>query len=260
MNRWLIFLLVIGLLRHEQIVAQTHTIDSLRLLLKANTYPDTARLRQLRLLGRELLPSNLSQSITLLQEALVLSRKLSDLKSESNILISLGTTARLHANYTLARHYTHQAQLLFTRRKDWSGLAKSYLQLSLIESVPGNNLVAALQAALTGISFAEKANDFVTQTQLQYALGDIYFKLGDYKNALSALETTLKNGQKIDDKYVVAAALNLLGNIHRMLKNWPRALVYFQRAAIVNRALDDTQSANKLITCWPYGMAQPHYL
>jgi two-component system NtrC family sensor kinase len=243
MKRWLALLVAFGLLHLNPLAAQTRVSDSLRTLLRVQTAPDTMRVRRLQTLSNQFLANDLPQAIALLQEALTLSRRLNYPRGEGNVLISLGTVARLQANYPLARRYTQQAKVLFSRRGDWRGLAKTYLQLSLIDGVPGNNPVAALQAALQGIAYAEKARDRVTHSQLQFALGNIYVQLGNYSDALTVLQATLKTGQAIGDKYVVAATLNLLGNTYKMLKNWPQALAYFQRSARLNRQLGDLKSA-----------------
>jgi two-component system NtrC family sensor kinase len=223
-------------------VAQTRTVDSLRALLKAAVRPDTVRVRRLRMLAKELLASDLPQSISLLNEALALSRRIPDPKQEGNILISLATAARRQTNYTLARSYTQQAKAVFTRRNDWAGLGKTYLQLSVIDMVQGNSS-SAMRAALQGLPYAERAGDRVIQTQLQATLGSIYVQLGNYTDALPALRAALKNGRAIHNEPVVAASLNLLGNTYKMLRNWPQALSYFQQSVSLNQKTGDTKSA-----------------
>jgi two-component system NtrC family sensor kinase len=243
MKRWLALFIIFWLFRLNPLVAQTRVADSLRSLLHTQVAADTIRVRRLQRLSNIFLASDLPQANALLQEALALSRHLQYSRGESNALISLGTVARLQADYPLARRYTQLAKTLFIRRNNWSGLAQTYLQLSLIESVPGNNLVAALRAALQGLSYAEKAHDRITQTQLQATLGGIYVQLGNYTDALPVLQATLRNGQAIGDEYVVASALNYLGNTYRMLENWPQAIIYLRRSAALNRKLGDMKSA-----------------
>jgi two-component system NtrC family sensor kinase len=243
MARWLALLVVFGLLHWHSFAAQPRVADSLRTLLREHNALDTMRVRRMQALSTELLISDLPQAASLLREALVLSQHLGYSRGVGSALISLGTVARLQANYPLARRYTQQAKSLFIRRADWEGLAQTSLQLSLIESVPGNNLVAALRAALQGIAYAEKTTDRATQTQLQFALGSIYVQLGNYSDALPVLQATLRSGQTIGDQYVVAATLSLLGDTYKRLKNWPKSLTYFRRSAQLNRKLGDLKSA-----------------
>ena len=243
MKCWLVLFLAIELLRLPALAVQSHPADSLRALLRTHATPDTMRVRRLHALSNEFLATDLPQAIGLLQQELTLSRHLHYARGEGSALISLGTAARLQANYSLARRYTQQAQQLFTRQRNRRGLAQTYLQLSLIESVPGNNMVAAMRAALRGVSYAEQAGDRITQVQLQATLGGIYVQLGNYTDALPVLQATLKNGRSVGDEYVVASALNYLGNTYKQLKRWPQALMYFRRAAQLNRKLGDLKSA-----------------
>jgi two-component system NtrC family sensor kinase len=238
----LVFLLAAGLVYSTPTVAQTRAVDSLQALLKAATRPDTVRIRRLRMLAKETLASDLPQSIRLLNEALALSQSIPDPKQEGSILISLATAARRQTNYALARDYTQQAKAVFTRSNDWAGLGKTYLQLSVIDMVQGNS-GSAMRAALQGLPYAERAGDRVIQTQLQATLGSIYVQLGNYTDALPVLRAALKNGRAVHNDPVVAASLNLLGNTHRMLRNWPQALSYFQQSVSLNQKTGDTKSA-----------------
>ncbi|TVT40125.1 two-component sensor histidine kinase [Hymenobacter setariae] len=242
MVRWLVFLLVGGLLWSPPLSAQTRPVDSLRALLRAAAQPDTTRVRRLRMLARELIATNLPQAVGLLHEALALSRQLHAVTDEGNILISLATAARRQTNYALARRYTQQAKTLFTRSADKTGLAKTYLQLSAIEMVQGV-YTAAMRAALQGLTYAEQTPDHTTKTQLQIILGSIYVQLNNYTDALPVLRAALGNAQAIHDEYAIASVLNLLGNSYKSLKRWPQALTFFQRSAKLNRKLGDTESA-----------------
>ena len=243
MNRWLTLLLLLTtVLLGRPLAAQMRAADSLRTLLDAATRPDTTRVRRLRMLARELIASDLPQTISLLQEALVLCRRLPDPANEGYVLITLATTARLRNDYALARRYTQQALLLFTRRADWTGLGKTYLQLSIIAMVQGDN-TAALRAALQGLPYAERAHDRETQAQMQSTVGGIYVQIGNYAEALPMLQAALKNAQAIGDSYAVAATLNQLGSTYQLLHNWTRALIYFQQSAQLNRKLHNLKSA-----------------
>jgi two-component system NtrC family sensor kinase len=242
MKRWLALIVAASLLSFKPIAAQDRVADSLRALLKTDPRADTLQVHRLQALAGELMVSNLPQSVSLLNEALALSKRLQYSRGEGDALISLGTTARLKTDYFLARRYAQQAKTLFSRTANRRGLGKAYLQLSLIEMVQGN-LTLALQAALSGLPYAEQAGDRVTQTQLLVSIGGTYVKLGNYNDALPVLRTVLQNGQRLRDDYVVASALSLLGNTYQILNDWPKALAYFQRSARLNRKLGDLQSA-----------------
>jgi signal transduction histidine kinase len=104
------------------------------------------------------------------------------------------------------------------------------------------NPAAGLRAALKGLSYAEHAHDRRTQTRLQLALGNTYMHLSNYSDALTTLQTTLRNAQAQHDEHVVASALSLLGNTYQKMKKWPIALGYYRRAVQLNRRLGDSRS------------------
>ncbi len=217
-------------------------VDSLYALLKMDARLDTTRVQRYQMLS-DLLADDLSQVIAFSQKALVLSRRLHYPKGEGSALISLGTAARRQDNFSLARRYARQALAVFAQSHDLSGQARAYLQLSLIDEMTGVNLVAALQTALKGLTYADRAHDYETQLYLQYTLGDIYIKLGNYTDALLTLQATLAHGQKLNNYLVVGVTLTLLGRTHRLLKHWPQATRYFQRAVRLHRQMGDISSA-----------------
>ena len=241
MKRWLILLLVVGVLRVDLLAAQTRTADSLQTLLRANGRLDTLRVRRLQALSGELIMTDLPKSIAVLERALALSRRLPDVRGEGQCLIRLGTLYRLRADFAQARRYTQQALALFTRRADPAGLGKTYLQLSFIEMVQ-QNPASALQAALQGLPYAERAHDRMTQTRLQLTIGNTYLLLGNYPDALTSLRATLQSARAQGDEHVVASVLSLLGNTYQKLKKWPTALGYYRQAIRLNRRLGDLRS------------------
>ena len=243
MNYRLALAIVFGLLRLGPLAAQSRPADSLRVLLAQSKQLDTTRVRRLQALSDQLLARDHAQASTLAKQALALSRRLHYPAGEGNALIGLATIARLQDNYPLARRCTQQALALYAHHRNAGGLAKAYLQLSLIDEVPGANLVTALREALQGLKYAEQAHRPTTQLYLQYTLGDIYVQLGDYATALETLRVTLRNARQQDNEPVIAATLNLLGNIHKTLRHWPEALACFRRSTQLYRKLGDLQSA-----------------
>ncbi|OGX88351.1 hypothetical protein BEN48_09710 [Hymenobacter glacialis] len=222
--------------------AQTRTADSLRTLLSNETRRDTTRAIRLQLLSNETMLADLPQAIALLEQSLALCRALNYPVGEGKALVRLGTLYRRQENYPQARQYTQQAQALFRRRGDLAGLAKTYLQLSFINLAVGD-LVASLRAAVTGLPYAEKAGDQLTHGRLQVAVGSVYVQSGNHEEALPVLKKALKAVDAQADKYMVVAALNLLGNTYQLRKNWDEALACFQRSERLNNELGDEQSA-----------------
>ncbi|RZK32070.1 MAG: tetratricopeptide repeat protein [Hymenobacter sp.] len=235
----LILAVLTGVLLSHTLGSQTPAADSLRALLRKTQRQDTIRTQRLQSLATYLVASDLPQTTKLYTKALGLSQRLGYLRGEGNALIGLGTAARRQINYPLARRYTQQALAVFKRCHGQRGLARTYLQLSLIDEVPGANLVSALRMALKGLAYAEHVGDAETTVYLQYTLGDIYMQLGNYADALAMLQVTLTAGRKLGKEPVVAATLNLLGSTQQLLKYLPQAMAYFRQAAQLHRKLGD---------------------
>jgi two-component system NtrC family sensor kinase len=244
MKCWSAFVPILCLMRVVALATQlAHPVAIPQALLKQTAGPDTTSVQRLQARANDLLARNPAQAVVLAQEALVLSRRLHYPAGEGYALTSLATAARLQTNYALARRYTQQAYAVAARRHDLGALATACLQLSLIDEVPGANLVTALREALQGMTYAEQAQKPVTKLYLHYTLGDIYIQLGDYTTALAVLQTTLRDGQRLGNEPVVAATLNLLGNTHKILRRWPQALACFRRSTQLYRQLGDLKSA-----------------
>ena len=233
--------LAFGLAGSFSVAAQTRAADSLRVLLRNEARNDSTRAIRLQLLSNETMLADLPQAIVLLEQSLALSRKIQYPVGEGKALVRLGTLYRRQGNYPQARQYTQQAQELFTRRNDGAGMAKTYLQLSFINMEMGD-LVASLKAAITGLPYAEKAGDQLTHGRLQVAMGSVYVQSRNHEEALPVLKKALTEVDAQKDRYMVVAALNLLGNAYQQRKNWAEALAYFQRSERLNSELGDQQS------------------
>ena len=202
------------------------------------TWPDTARVRQLLRTAQQWSTANIPRAIQLSHEALELARQVRDSVGEGLALLRLSTLHRRHNDFALARQLARQAQALFVRRRDRPGQGRAWLQLSLIDMLQGNP-VPALASALNGLRLAEQVGDLQTKIRLQAILGDIYYKMGSYDDALHVLQTALAGGQRTGDQQVTLIALNGLGNSFQMLKKWPQALHYYKRALTLSQQLGD---------------------
>lgn len=240
-HRLLLFLLL-ALLPAVPGYAQTRTTDSLRALLRANPRADTTRVRRLQALGMELLLPALPQAIEAMKQALVLSRQLRDSVGEGQALMRLATFHRRAADNAAAQRYNQEARAFYKRRHDLAGIGKTYQQEAWIE-LQLEHPTVALQAALRGLPYAEKAGDKIGMTRLQVIIGTIYVQLENAKEAVAVLRPALRSAEALDDKFMIAGALNMLGNAYRIQKNWPLAVSYLQRAVRKNHEVNDLESA-----------------
>jgi two-component system NtrC family sensor kinase len=238
---WLILLFAFGL-RPDLLKAQPRTADSLQAVLQANTRPDTTRVRRLQALSAALFMDDAPQSTAVLEQALALSRQLHDSVGMGQELLGMGTRYRRRAAYGRARQYTQEAQTLFTKRRDMVGLANTFLQWSLIENEQANP-AAALRAALRGLPYAEKSHNLKIVNRTRVAIGGVYLQLDNYQDALAVLLPIFRNPAAVGDEYMIASALNLVGNCYRKLNDQPRALRYLRRSVKLNRKTGDVLNA-----------------
>ncbi|GAB3867139.1 hypothetical protein GCM10028824_08880 [Hymenobacter segetis] len=220
------------------VAGQVPHAPNMRPALPRPARPDTARVRQLLQAAQQWSSTDIPRAIRLSQQALVLARQLRDSAGEGQALLRLSTLHRRHNDFALARRLARQAQALFVRLRDRQGQGRAWLQLSLIDMLQGNP-VPALASALKGLRLAEQAGDLQTKIRLQATLGDIYYKMGSYDEALPVLQIALAGGLRTHDQQVTLLALNGLGNSFQMLKKWPQAIYYYQRALVLSRQLGD---------------------
>ncbi|WP_210519423.1 tetratricopeptide repeat-containing sensor histidine kinase [Hymenobacter terricola] len=221
-------------------LGQTPRIDSLRRLLRTDLRADTVRVRRLQALAQEWSVANAPQATRLSREALALARQLGDVVGEGRALLDLSKVSRRQADYEAARRYAQQAKNLYARHHNRLGLGRSWLQLSLVDLMQGNS-VPALASSLKGLALAEQTGDVQTRTRLQATMGSIYYRMGNYNEALPVLQAALKNGQELGDQQLVLMSLNVLGNSFQMLKKWPQAVAYYHRALRLSQQVGDVQ-------------------
>ena len=234
---WLLFLLLLATAG----MAQSRAADSLRHLLSTQPRADTVRVQRLHALVLELAVPDAPQALVLSRQALRLSRQLTDSAAIGRSLLWLSILHRRLPDYDSARYYTRLAQRLYALRHDRPREARACLELSLI-AAQQSNLTVALKWALRGLHLAQQTPDRAVQTQLRAIIGDTYGKLGDYASATPILHRALRDGRRLGDQQVAAAALNSLGSVYQAQKNWPEALHYFQQAVVVCARIGDMQN------------------
>jgi two-component system NtrC family sensor kinase len=198
---------------------------------------DTMRVRQLQAQVNKL-SADSPQALALAQQALALARQLHDARGEAAAQLKLAYLYRLRTQYGLGRQAAQHAQQLFARLGNKGQEAKSYMQLSTIESLKGNP-VPALTLGLRGLRLAEQAGDPQILGRLQATLGLLYTNLEDYPAAISLTRAAQQSAQQVHDSVMIAVTLGSLGSIYAGQKKWPEALRYFQQSQEIERQLHD---------------------
>ncbi|MBD2207646.1 CHAT domain-containing protein [Calothrix sp. FACHB-1219] len=72
-------------------------------------------------------------------------------------------------------------------------------------------------------------------------IGNVYYDLGDYKQAITYQQQALDIAQAINDRDLAARALNNLGSNYRALGDLPQAIAYYQQALAIARQIQDLE-------------------
>ncbi|MGB0887356.1 MAG: tetratricopeptide repeat protein [Vicingaceae bacterium] len=133
---------------------------------------------------------NISLSISLGEEAKLISEENFYTKGLAESLIQLGKTYQNYSNYGEAMKAALQAMELFRGLNDYSGESVCLDILGGVYNFLGD-YNKRLDCNLKCLALREKANDIPTQLSTTNNIGDTYMEMGDYKNALKYFEHCL---------------------------------------------------------------------
>ena len=79
-------------------------------------------------------------------------------------------------------------------------------------------------------------------------MGLIYYEIKNYNKALEYYERSLKLKLNIDDKIGIASSLNNIGIIHLVLDNYEKALEYYEKSLKIRSEIDDKLGIGSSLT------------
>ncbi len=170
------------------------------------------------------------------QKALVLSQKMSNKQLESSLLGNIGNIHADLKEYDKAlanyRAYLSTAQSLNNRPDEIKALSNIAIVYNDTENFEEG--VSYLEKALA-LAKLEENNLFIAAITNNLALA--YKKLGQNKNALIRYQEAANLAQQIGNKYIEASALNSIGKINVLLKNYDLAETNARKALALSKEI-----------------------
>jgi tetratricopeptide (TPR) repeat protein len=143
------------------------------------------------------------------------------------------------SDYVHAEAAIQQALALAKRETDQEGYARCLARLGMLAWRQGSYEKAeelhndALTLVLT------EQNYQAVQAEIYYGLGLVYREQGKYEKAVEAFEHNQLLASELSNRINEARALNALGSVEHMRRNYQNAIVYYKKALGVRETVGD---------------------
>lgn len=173
-----------------------------------------------------------------LVKALVIAKKLKDIRLEGDVLNAMGVAYQRLGNLELAQDYYQQG--LFKRREadDQIGMATSMSNLATVHSIQGQH-ADAINYLQQSLAVYESLNDIEGKANAYNELGILAEEQGFYERALDNYRQALSLRINLGDEWLKAESMNNIGFIYYLLSNPENALVYWQQAEQTYQKVQD---------------------
>ena len=220
---------IIILLSHYLIVFSNSETDSLKVLLVANTSEDTIRVKILNQLAFELKDTNPIEAISLANQALKISQKLSWQEGEALAYNRIGLGNRALGNYYTAIAYYQENLKIRKKQNNSSGIANTNLNIG----VAWKHLAkydSALIYYYKALEIFENLNDKIGETRALNNIGIIQRLLGDFSKSIGTFNRTLSIFIELKDNISVAESYQNIGNCYFEGKDYIKARITLNKA------------------------------
>ena len=162
---------------------------------------------------------DLDRWLVYLEEAIVLSRKLSREVEEANLLSRKGKICTLKGDYPQAHELYTQCVQEYKRLNDKANYASTLTKLASVCDLQGNmkESLALLEEAL---HVSNSINDLWVLMQVNLALSSAYHKSREWLQGLSAAQSAYELADRLGDYQVELIALLNIVACHTELGNW----------------------------------------
>ena len=233
--RFFIFLVVVFACADDY-YSQNKKIDSLYTILK-NTSNDPSKIDILNALASEYENINPDSSFYFMNQALTRALKISYETGMVDAYIMLGKYTNVSLNNCEASlQYYDKAQkilekIIASHKKMGREKMKERLAISLrgtgLTYYKLGNYPLALESHNKSLKIGEELNNKSLIAKSLHNIADVYFMLGNFSKALEWEFKSLKIKEQLNDKNSFASSKNSLGNIYGSLKNYEKALEYY---------------------------------
>jgi DNA-binding SARP family transcriptional activator/Flp pilus assembly protein TadD len=97
-----------------------------------------------------------------------------------------------------------------------------------------------LQADHTVLRLAQRTDDAAASAYAHQHLGEIYFRLGRYAEAIASLQESLTFGRQVGDRWIQANSLDVLGAVYDRSGRYAEAITSLQESLALARELGDS--------------------
>lgn len=239
MKKNYIFFLVTCLLWlpiHTTGILAQNKIDSLKKILPQSK--DTSRVNILNALADEIHYENPKDAISLIEQALSLSKKIDYQRgiAESNDLLGRSYYELNEFKKTITFYL--EAAKYYSLTKDSLKLASEYNEIGVVYKNQGE-YQKALNYYNLSIDIFSSINNQKRKGYSLINIGEVYSYLGNYDKAIESYIKSIKIWEDIGDKNGLALANGNLGNLYFNLRENQKALEYFNISEKLFRELEE---------------------
>ena len=231
----LIFLLWVN--GDRKLAAQTHDIDSLKVVLK-HSDPDTARARTLYRLSRAYWTKDLDTAYQYASVLLDLSLSLKFHAGIGNAYNSMGVVEWYKGDYPAAEIQHRKALAARKIDAEPSGIAASYHNLGLLHDDQGN-YPEALKYYLDALKLYDSIGNKEGIAQEQSVIGTMHMAHGDMQASIKAHREALSIREELHDEWGLTETYNNLGIAYAELGELDQALAWHQKALDLRLGIGD---------------------
>ncbi len=186
------------------------------------------------------------QSVTTLQQALILARQLNDKKTEEEILAAISLINNVSASIGTTPQIPSDKPATTETPSSQAGNFKELLQQGIQQTKQGQpqQAIATFQQVL---ALNRQANDRQVEATALLGIGLNYNNTGQTQKALTAYNQSLANYKAIGDRSGQGTVLSNIGEIYRVTGQPQKALEFFNSALpIFKEVRSRSQEANTL--------------
>lgn len=214
---------------------------------KDSAEPDqiVGELKQQLGLAKKLEESDYLESCIAYDKGLALAEKENDRLAQAEALEGMGRMLWKMADYPKAHQRYQQALDIFTELSEFYGMARCYGGLGIVSSIVEEQAVA-LEYFESAIAASRRARHDSFTAVLTANIGNVYFAIGRYDDAISCYEQALAYQEKHGNLGSVATMLTGLSGVLVYTGRYEEGLQLLQRALNINLELNRTEG---IVSC-----------
>ncbi len=244
MKKLLLTFILVDLICSFSIADYQTRIDSLEKELKVVSGEE--KIKVLDHLSYEYQKKSPLKSIAYQKQVVELSKKLSDKKSESNALNSIGISYYILSDYPKAIEYFGKSAKVSGDISDKKAVVKSLNNIGVIYQILGK-YDKALKYYNKSLVMKKDLGDKRGIAKTLSNIAVIYQDLNDNDHALEFNRKALEIYKKFNDKIGLASSYNNMGVIYDNLQNKDKALEYYKKSLKIKEEIKDNRGiANTL--------------